>query len=113
MANMHDTEGATLPPDNEGGTVFDLTLMGGHGEQETWLSLNIPMFFSVPCDDGEDHDYSSLGILSVDLRDVLEEYVNLDHMQEDEGKSLAPLEGLLREYADKIATARRNLQPAT
>lgn len=110
MVSMHDTEGAALPPDNDGKASFDLALMGGTCGRETWVGLSIPMHFVVPYDD-EDRTYSSGGVLSVDLRDVLEEYVSLDHLIEDGGESLVIVEALFREYADKIASARRNLTP--
>lgn len=106
MTTMRDSENVELPPDNDGTAVFDLSLIGNRDQKEPWLGLNVPMSFRVPRGNGEDSVYSSAGVLGVDLRDVLEEYVQRDHAKEDGGNSLSVVEALLREYADKIVTVR-------
>ena len=98
MTMMRDTEGDNLPNDGPDGgrDCWDIGLWGD-GE----LSLTIPMFF----DTGDGGEYNGAGVLTVGLRDLLQEY--LDNCEElDGGDGLIPLATMLREFADKYERAQ-------
>lgn len=110
MIQMFDSEGAELPTDCDGGATFEICLFGcGGNDGKPWMGLDVPARFLVERNDGTDSLYDSEGLLTVDLRDVLEDYLQREHMEDDGGVSLPVVEALLREYADKIADVKRAL----
>jgi hypothetical protein len=70
MTMMRDTEGDALPnngPDDEHDNCWDINLWGD-GE----LSLSIPMSF----DAGDGGNYNGAGVVTVGLRELLQEYLD-------------------------------------
>lgn len=89
MTQMTDTEGAAIPLDDQGCTLFDLTLWG-----DGYMLMGAPFFQT---DNGV---YDSPGfVLEVELKDVLQEYAD-DFQHLDDGDGLLPLAKMLREFAD-------------
>lgn len=89
MTKMTDTEGAEIPLDDGGNELFDLTLWGDGA-----MSMTVPRFET---DKGV---YDSPGnVLTVDLRDILQEYLR-DAKQIDDGEGLLPLAKMFRGFAD-------------
>lgn len=98
MTMMRDTEGDTLPnngPDDKTDDCWDINLWGS-GK----LSMSIPMYF----DAGEGGEYSGAGVVTVGLRDLLQEYLD-DCDWGDGGEGLRPLAEMLREFAEKYEAA--------
>lgn len=89
MVQMIDTEGADLTLDDFGKPLFDIDLWA-----DGLMTLNVPMIFDT--DNGE---YDSDGVLQVNLRDILQEYLREAYTR-DAGHGLIPLARLLREFAD-------------
>ena len=96
MAQMKDAEGEQLPPDNDGRETWDLGLYGDGA-----LLLGVPLSMDVPLDNGCVFEFTSAGCLQINLRDVLQEYLD-DHEILDGGDGLKKLSALLREFADKF-----------
>lgn len=100
MTKMIDTEGDALPnngPDDKYDNCWDINLWGD-GE----LSLSIPMFF----DAGDGGDYNGAGVVTVGLRELLQEYLD-DCDRLDGGEGLQPLAAMFREFADKYEVAAK------
>lgn len=96
MAIMTDTEGAELPGNGRDDDVcWDINLWG-----DGCCLLSIPML--MDCGDGG--LYNGAGVASVDLRDLLQEYLD-DHKRLDDGDGLLPLAKMFREFADKYEEA--------
>lgn len=94
MTMMRESDGETLPnngPDHKHDNCWDIAMWG-----DGILSLTIPMFF----DAGDGGVYSGAGAVIVELRDLLQEYLN-DCDGLDNGKGLRPLAAMLREFAEK------------
>lgn len=86
---MTDTEGEKLPSCDGDDECWDIGLWGD-GE----LVMSIPMFLEV--ESGE--QYSSAGATQVNLRDILQEYLD-DCNRLDGGEGLRGLAGMFRDFA--------------
>jgi hypothetical protein len=108
---MVDTEGAELPPDNDGARSFSLDIMTGPGSSRAWLGLSVPMLFAVPMLDGSEVIYSSGGVLTADLRSVLQDFIDDDELTMEPEHALA-VAATLSEYAEKITSIINRSAPA-
>ena len=99
MSYMLDLEGEELPSDKYG-PLFDLTLFS-HANSisgEPYFSLNIPMFFVT-------HDwqeYSSGGVLAVNLSEVLNEVITNTEQGEISKEGAKAILDTLTTYTDKL-----------
>jgi hypothetical protein len=94
---MVDSEGEDLPFD-DGKRTFDLSFQcDEHGVP--YFALGVPMYFETVED--EHAIYNSCGVLIVDFKEVMEEYLANIHA-EDGGEYAKSLASYLREYADKL-----------
>lgn len=100
MTMMRDTEGDYLPNDGPDGRCWDIQLCGDGG-----LILSIPMQF----DAGEDGEYNGFGVVSAELGDLLEEYLD-DCAEKDGGKGLRPMAEMLYKFAKKYEAAATALE---
>jgi hypothetical protein len=97
MAVMLDTEGEQIPSDDEDGRpLFDADLCDWGGGSGPALTLNVPMQFETPYG-----VYDSAGVVSVPLKDVLEEYLR-DGKSQDGGDHIAEFAAWLHDYADRL-----------
>lgn len=113
MAHLKDFEGWPMPPDNDGKPTWGLSVAASVSEKEPYMVLDMPMWFEVPSKDDEMHEYNSFGIVGVDLREVLDDYlVDISHMLDaEEFEGAGKIAAMFREYADKIDAARASLNP--
>ena len=110
MAFMLDTEGEQIPSDREDGRpLFDAALydVGGGDGSGPSLTLNVPMQFETPYG-----TYDSAGVVSVPLKDVLEEYLR-DFDSRDRGDRIAEFAAWLHDYADRLMRPNRPVNLTT
>jgi len=96
MARMLDTEGEEIPSDDDGRPLFNADLCDWGKGKGPELTINVPMCFTTPFG-----VYHSDGIVSVPLKDVLEEYL-IDFKSEDGGDHIAEFAAWLHDYADRL-----------
>jgi len=103
MAQMTDTEGKPLPLDWTGDISFDLDLWGDL-ERGPHFLLSVPDRFECP-----GGVYDSAGVLVVDFKVVMEEYLERCFIQ-DGGESIPDFVSWLRSYADRLESAYRKYE---
>ncbi len=97
MARMLDTQGAEIPSDDtDGRPLFDADLCDWADGKGPVLTVNVPMFFET-----EFGVYDSAGVVSVPLKEILEEYL-LDFELRDGGDSIDAFAAWLHDYADRL-----------
>jgi len=75
--------------------IFDLAVCSG-------IKKDIPPYISFSLPDGSwPEGYDGEGVLTVDLKDVLQEFLEI-HLEWDGGENTPNVTALLREYADKL-----------
>jgi hypothetical protein len=99
-----DTEGHQLPTD-DGRPTFGVDLVSdAQRAGELYLGMSVPMYFETL--DGQ--VYNSAGVLTVDLRPLLESY--LDNVQEyGEEESLQDFSAMLTDFAQRADDLRAKI----
>lgn len=104
MTILLDTEGAVIPGDDyDNSPLFDTTLCDWKDGKGPSLSMNIPELF-------ETHFgiYDSQGVIHAPLQAILEEYL-LEFKVTDGGDGIAEFCKWLRDYADRLESAKKEL----
>jgi hypothetical protein len=103
MAKFLDTEGAEIP-DSDGGPLFDADMCDWTDGRGPTIAMRVPHYFAT--DSGE---YDSQGVLSLPVKDLLEEYLR-DFSGIDDGEGIEEFSAWLHDYADRLLTEKARLK---
>ncbi len=103
MTIFVDTEGAHIPADWNGRPLFDGDLTNWGKGKGPELTLTVPLFF-ISGPDGDETEYSSEGVITANLQEILDEY--LEYGCKNDGFNCAKeFADWMREYADRLEAA--------